>query len=88
MDTMDLILVSIQINDTVVLAFIQTSILKENWKQTWSVCETQMPPIVAYCKDGHGLNGIHPDNSRKILSQEMLMSNIKALIFNILLWIM
>ena len=37
-----------------------------------------MPPIVAYCKDGQGHKDIHPDTSRKILSQEMLMSNIKG----------
>ena len=47
-------------------------------KRTGCVCETQMPPIMANSKDGQG----HKDKntSRKILSQEMLMCNMNALI--------
>ena len=52
-------------------------------KQTRCVCETQMPPIMANTKDGVDHKGKYLDTSRKILSQEMLMCNMKALIFNI-----
>ena len=40
-----------------------------------------MPPIMANSKDGHGHKDIYLDTSRKILSQEMLMCNMKDLIF-------
>ena len=40
-----------------------------------------MPPIMANSKDGQGHKDKYFDTSRKILSQEMLMSNMKALIF-------
>ena len=42
-----------------------------------------MPPIMANTKDGVDHKGKYLDTSRKILSQEMLMCNMKALIFNI-----
>ena len=45
------------------------------------VSETQMPPIMANSKDGQGHKDKYLVNSRKILSQEMLMCNMKALIF-------
>ena len=48
---------------------------------TRCVCETQMPLIMANSKDGLGLKDKYLDTSRKILSQEMLMCNMKALIF-------
>ena len=48
--------------------------------RTRCVCETQMPPIMANSKDGLGHKDIYLDTSRKILSQEMLMCNMKALI--------
>ena len=48
-----------------------------------------MPPIMANSKDGQGHKDKYLDTSRKILSQEMLMCNMKALIFIILkLWLM
>ena len=40
-----------------------------------------MPPIMANSKDGQGHKDKYLDTSRKILSQEMLMCNMKALIF-------
>ena len=40
-----------------------------------------MPPIMANSKDGQGHKDRYLDTSRKILSQEMLMCNMKALIF-------
>ena len=49
--------------------------------QTRCVCETQMPPINANSKDGQGHKDKFLDVSRKILSQEMLVCNMKALIF-------
>ena len=54
---------------------------KRNLKQTRCVCETQMPPIMANSEDGQGHKDKYLDTSRKILSQEMLMCNMKALIF-------
>ena len=50
-------------------------------KGTRCVCETQMPPIMANSKDGLGHKDKYLDASRKILAQEMLMCNMKALIF-------
>ena len=49
--------------------------------ETRCVCETQMPPIMANSKDGQGHKDKYLDTSRKILSQEMLMFTMKALIF-------
>ena len=43
--------------------------------------ETQMPPIMANSKIGHDHKDIYFDTSRKILSQEMTMCNMEALIF-------
>ena len=37
-----------------------------------------MPPIMANSKDGLGHKDKYLDTSRKILSQEMLMCNMKA----------
>ena len=37
-----------------------------------------MPPIMANSKDGQGHKDKYLDPSRKILSQEMLMCNMKA----------
>ena len=50
-------------------------------RKTRCVCETQMPPKMTNSKDGQGHMVKYLDTSRKILSQEMLMCNIKALIF-------
>ena len=49
--------------------------------QSTCVCETQMPPIMANSKDGQGHKDKYLDTSRKILSREMLMCYMKALIF-------
>ena len=43
--------------------------------------KTKMPPIIANSKDGQGHKDKYLDTSRKIVSQEMLMCNMKALIF-------
>ena len=48
---------------------------------TRCVCETQMPPIMANSKDVQSHKDKYLDTSRKILSQEMLMCKLKALIF-------
>ena len=40
-----------------------------------------MPQIMVNSKDGQGHKGKYLDTSRKICSQEMLMCNMKALIF-------
>ena len=48
--------------------------------KTRSVCETQMPPIMANSNDGQGHKDKYIDTTRNILSQEMLMCNKKALI--------
>ena len=48
---------------------------------TRCVCETQMPTIMANSKDGQGHKDKYLDTSRKIVSQEMLMCNMTALIF-------
>ena len=47
-------------------------------RKTRCVCETQMPPKMANSKDGQGHMVKYLDTSRKILSQEMLMCNMKA----------
>ena len=47
--------------------------------KTRCVCETQMHPIMANSKDGQGHKDKYLDTSRKILSQEMLTCNMKAL---------
>ena len=52
-----------------------------NARQTRCVCETQMPPIMANSKDSQDHKDKYLDTSRKILSQEMIMCNMKALIF-------
>ena len=52
--------------------------------QTRCVCETQMPLIMDNSKDGQDHKDKYFDTSRKILSQEMTMCNMKALIFYIL----
>ena len=49
--------------------------------KTRCVCETRMLSIKANSKDGLGLKEKHLDTSRTILSQEMLMCNMKAPIF-------
>ena len=49
--------------------------------KTRCVCETQMPQIMTNSKDGQGHKDKYLDTSRKILSQEMLMCNMKVLIF-------
>ena len=48
---------------------------------TRCVCETQMPPIMVNSKDGQDHKDIYFDTSEKILSQEMTVCNVKALIF-------
>ena len=40
-----------------------------------------MPPIMANSKDGQDHKDIYFDTSEKILSQEMTVCNMKALIF-------
>ena len=52
-----------------------------NSKYKQDVFVKQMPPIMANSKDGQGHKDKYLDTSRKILSQEMLMCNMKALIF-------
>ena len=47
-----------------------------------------MPPIMANSKDGQGHKEKYLDTSRKILSQEKHMCNMKALIFIIKLEVM
>ena len=42
-----------------------------------------MPPTMANSKDGQGYKDKYVDTSRKILSQEMLMCNMKALEFTV-----
>ena len=42
--------------------------------------ETQLPPIIANSKDGLSHKDKYLDTSRKILSEEMLKCNMKALI--------
>ena len=49
--------------------------------KTRSVCETQMPLLMANSKDGQGHKDTYLDTNGKILCQEMLMYNMKALIF-------
>ena len=56
-----------------------------SYEKTRCVRETQMPPIMANSKDGQGHKDKYLDTSRKILSQEMLMYNMKALIFTFVL---
>ena len=48
--------------------------------KTRCVCETQMLPIMANSKDGQGHKDKYLATSRNILSQEMLMCNMKALL--------
>ena len=48
--------------------------------QTKYVCETQMPMITANAKDGQNNKDKYLNTSRKILSQEMGMCRMKALI--------
>ena len=52
-----------------------------NERKTRCVCEAQMPLIMANSKDGQGHKDKYLDTSRKILSPEMLMCNMKALIY-------
>ena len=54
---------------------------KKKPEKTRFVCETQMSPIMANSKHGQGHKDKYIDASRKILSQEMLMCNMTALIF-------
>ena len=49
-------------------------------KWTKCVCETQMLPKLANSKDGQGHKDKYLDTNEKILTQEMLMCNMKALI--------
>ena len=50
-------------------------------KETRCVCETQKPPMKANSKDGQDHKDIYYDTSEKILSQEMTVCNMAALIF-------
>ena len=61
--------------------FIKKKKHQKNPPKTRCVCDTQMPPIMANSKDGQGHKDKYIDTSRKILLQEMLMCNMKALIF-------
>ena len=56
------------------------SIILIIWK-TRHVCETQMSPIMTNSKDDQDQKDKYLETSRKILSQEILMCNLKALIF-------
>ena len=56
-------------------------ILEQRIADTRCVCETQMPPIMANSNDVRDHKDKYFDTSRKILSQEMIMCNLKALIF-------
>ena len=47
--------------------------------KTRCACETQMPLIMTNSNDGQGHKDKYLETSRKILSQEMLMCNKKAL---------
>ena len=47
-----------------------------------------MPPLMTNSKDGQVHKDKYLDTSTKILSQEMIICNMKSLIFIILLWIM
>ena len=47
--------------------------------ETRCVCETQMPPIMVISKYGQGHKDNYLDTSRKILSRQMLMYDMKAL---------
>ena len=58
-----------------------TYILEVQQKGQIRFCETQMPQIMPNSKDGQDYKDKYLDTSRKILSQEMLMCNMKALIF-------
>ena len=49
-------------------------------KETRCVCETQMPPIMANSNEGQDHKDKYFDTSRKILSQEMTMYNMEALV--------
>ena len=60
--------------------------LKSCRYETRCVCETQIPPIMANSKDGQGHKDKYLDTSRNILSQEMRMCSMKALIFIIKKW--
>ena len=48
--------------------------------KTRCVCETQMPPIMVNSNDDQDHKDIYFDTSRKILTQEMTMCNMEALI--------
>ena len=50
-------------------------------KNKMCVCKTHIPPIITNFKDGHIHKNKYLDTSRKVLSQEILMCNTKALIF-------
>ena len=50
--------------------------------ETRCVYETQMPPIMANSKYGQCHKDKYLDTSTKVLSQEMLMFNTKALTLN------
>ena len=47
---------------------------------TRCVCETQMPPIMANSNEGQDHKDKYFDTSRKILSQEMTIYNMEALV--------
>ena len=49
-------------------------------KKTRCVCETQMPPIMANSNEGQDHKDKYFDTSRKILSQEMTMCKMEALV--------
>ena len=55
-------------------------LIKINPKQDVFV-KHKCPQILANSKDGQGHKDKYVDTSRKILSQDMLMGNMKALIF-------
>ena len=55
--------------------------------QTRCVCKPQIPLIMANTKDGKSHKDKYFDTSRKILSQKMLMCNIKALYIISIIWL-
>ena len=56
-------------------------ILEQRIADTRCVCETQMPPIMANSNNGQDHKDKYFDTSRNILSQEMTICNMEALIF-------
>ena len=61
-------------------SFLSKQKYKKNHPKTRGVCETQMSLIMANSKDGQDHKDKYFYSCRKILSQEMIMCNMKDLI--------